>query len=183
MSNIKKGKMHTGLSLEDRYVMLFDKIMKYLDILGYKCVFSVKISCPWGTRYDANTSYRVHYAVRYRCVKKDVDDVKALMSHTDMYVPDCVRLNKFLHKNRAFMQRGKDINDSFFVENYVNVSLQEMFVMFRTPKKLFCSLFIPSILDCGIAIRNTHTWVVKQVIVKQNSSIEEALLNLDILAA
>lgn len=184
MSNNKKGKMHTGISLEDRYVMLFDKIMKYLDILGYKCVFNVKLRYPWGASYDANKQYRVHYVVQYHFVKKDVDDAKTLMSsHIDVYAPDCARLNKFLYENRAFMQRGKDINNSMFYETYENVNLREMFVMFRTPKKLFCSLFIPSILDCGIAIRNTHTWVVKQVIVKQNSSIEEALLNLDILAA
>lgn len=185
ISNNKKGKMHTGLSLEDRYVMLFDNVMKYLDSLGYKCVFSVKLRYPWGFNYDydANTQYRVHYAVQYRFVKKDVDDAYALMSSTDVYAPDCARLNRFLYENRAFMQKGKDVNDSLFCENYITVSLREMFVMFRTPKKLFCSLFIPDILNCGIAIRDTHAWIIKQVIVRQNSSIEEALLNLDLLAA
>ena len=175
--------MHTGLSLEDQYVMLFDNVMKYLDSLGYKCVFNVKLKHPWVFNYDANKQYRFYYVVQYRFVKKDVNDDKALMSHTDVYTPYCARLNTFLYENPAFVQRGKDITDSLFYEHYVNVSLSELFVMFRTSKKLFCSLFIPDILDCGIVIRDSLTHDIKHLIIEPESSIEESLMNLDLLTA
>lgn len=184
--NIKKNKIHTGLSLEDRYVMIFDKIIKYLDNLGYKCVYTVKITAPYSQFITRSTNqyniHYAHYAVQYLFIKKDIDHNQPGPLSTDVYSPACTRLNRFLSNNRVFKRSITDV-DMSVSENYVNAHLHKMFAKLKTPKKLFCSLFIPDILDYGIAIRDPHTHVITWTVIHPKSSVEEALLNLDILAA
>ena len=56
----------------------FDKIMKYLDNLGYKCIYNVRlnpeIKLPWEQsekfNYDTNEYCSVHYVVRCLFIKK-----------------------------------------------------------------------------------------------------------------